>query len=208
MPTRTTVPHQQELRFRSQGGKRRGAGRKPRGERAGVSHAARERFAACYPVLVTLKVGPHLPRLRSRRVLARVLPSLAGARERHLLLVHFSVQHDHLHLIVEADGARKHGAKLPTRRLDPCSSAAAFDGWDGEVRTSTHWLARAATRVSTAARTWVLRVGWRRAGSALDPDHRPGPSPQRGSARGAVADRVGTSDPRCAQRPVASQSRW
>ncbi|MDQ3037106.1 MAG: hypothetical protein M3Y87_32225 [Myxococcota bacterium] len=33
---------QKEIVFQSHGGKRRGAGRKPAGERAGVSHAVRD----------------------------------------------------------------------------------------------------------------------------------------------------------------------
>ena len=43
--------------------------------------------------------------------------------------------------------AHKHDEALPSRSLDPCSSAAAFDGWGGRVVTSTHELARAATAV-------------------------------------------------------------
>jgi REP element-mobilizing transposase RayT len=216
--------------FQPRGGKRRGAGRPPRGERAGVSHATRDALTGREPVLVTLKARSGLLRLRTRRVLARLLPSLMAARERHLRLVHFSVQHDHIHLVVEAESrdalargiqglsvriarklnalmsrrgkvfadryharvlrtprqvrnalayvlgnARKHGERLPARGIDPFSTAAAFDGWDGEVVSSSHWLARAAAAVSTSARSWLLRMGWRRAGGAIDPDHCPGP---------------------------------
>jgi putative transposase len=98
-----TKPRQRELVFHSRGGKRPGAGRPPRGERAGVSHATRDALNGREPVLVTLKARAGLVRLRSRRVLARILPSLVAARERHLRLVHFSVQRDHFHLVVEAD---------------------------------------------------------------------------------------------------------
>jgi putative transposase len=72
-----------------------------------VSHATREAVASREPVLVTLKVRAGLLRLRSRRVLARLLPSLAAARERHVRLVHWSVQHDHVHLLVEAINAER-----------------------------------------------------------------------------------------------------
>jgi hypothetical protein len=96
---------QQDLVFHPRGGKRSGAGRPPKGKRAGVSHATREALTAREPVLVTLKVGAGILRLRSRRVLARLLPSLFAARERRMRLVQFSVQHDHLHLLVESHSA-------------------------------------------------------------------------------------------------------
>jgi hypothetical protein len=72
--------------------------------------------------------------------------------------------------------ARKHG-QAPRKRgwLDPFSSARAFDGWRGslDARGST------STRPAPVCppRTWLLSVGWRRAGGLLDPDHRPGPAP-------------------------------
>ena len=47
---------QHEFGFTNWGGKRRGAGRKPKGERALVSHVKRPRLAARYPVLLTLKL--------------------------------------------------------------------------------------------------------------------------------------------------------
>jgi REP element-mobilizing transposase RayT len=54
-------------------------------------------------VLVTLKLGQHVWNLRTRRAFERLLPRLAAARERlGMRLVHFSVQRDHIHLLVEA----------------------------------------------------------------------------------------------------------
>lgn len=147
-------------------------------------------------------------------------------------IVHFAVQHDHIHLVVEAGdksalsrgiqglsvriaralnkltgrvgkvfedryharvlrtprqvrnaiayvlgNARKHGVRLPSRGVDPCSSGSTFDGWAGSVVTSTHALATRAGAIAVAATCWLLRIGWRRAGGLLDPDHRPGPLP-------------------------------
>ena len=60
--TRST---QREFGFMNWGGKRRGAGRKPRGERAGVSHAKRPKHAGRTPLLVTQKLLRGLPRLRN-----------------------------------------------------------------------------------------------------------------------------------------------
>ncbi len=216
--------------FATHGGKRRGAGRRPRGARAGVSHAARATVSPRTPVLVTMKAVPALRSLRTKRALRAMLPSLAAARDGLVRVVHFSVQRDHVHLLVEAvdtralgrgvgalasslarafnrafgragqlwrdrfhsrvlgsprqvrnalayvlGNARKHGVSLPPRALDPFSSAAAFDAWDGPVVVSSHPLATRLFAVAAPPRSWLLRVGWCRAGPPLDPDHRPGP---------------------------------
>src|SRR5574340_214065 len=99
-----------QLRFRlpervGHGGRRPGAGRKPKGERAGVSHHGRAKVTRSSPVHVTLRVLPHVWNLRSRRSLKVIEASLVGARSwTTFRVVHFSAQGDHLHLIVEAGG--------------------------------------------------------------------------------------------------------
>jgi putative transposase len=98
---------QREIVFRTHGGKRHGAGRKPSGDRPGVTHAKRPTLTGREPVLVTLKVRREVSRLRSRDVLRRLLPALVAARDGLMRLVHFSVQHDHVHLIVEARNERE-----------------------------------------------------------------------------------------------------
>jgi putative transposase len=92
---------QQEL-FRSWGGKRKGAGRKKK-PGAGVSHLARPKLAARFPVHVTVKVKPEVFGLRSRRSFRVIQRAFyAGNNRFGFRLNHFSVQGDHLHLIVEA----------------------------------------------------------------------------------------------------------
>ena len=54
------------LPFSRRGGRRRGAGRKPKGDEAGVSHRSRAPLKAHFPVHVTLKLSRGLPRLRQR----------------------------------------------------------------------------------------------------------------------------------------------
>ncbi len=89
------------------GGARKGAGRKPKGERAGVTHHGRPELARDLPVHVTLRVLPHVWNLRSRRVLRVVEAALEGLMTwREFRVVHFALQGDHLHLVVEADGNR------------------------------------------------------------------------------------------------------
>ena len=96
---------QQELPFKMVGGKRAGAGRKPKGERAGVSHKEREAVCSRYPVHVTVKLVKGLPSLRrnkERRVLVGAFRT--GCERFGFRLVHFSIQSNHLHLIAEAKG--------------------------------------------------------------------------------------------------------
>lgn len=89
------------------GGKRPGAGRKPSGARALVSHAARPKFLRPMPVHVTLKVVENVPSLRAARRFAKIRECFAAARGRFgLRLVEFNVLGNHLHLVVEADHNR------------------------------------------------------------------------------------------------------
>ena len=88
---------------RGWGGRRKGAGRPPNGEAAGVSHGGRARLAARHPMHVTARLVrglPSLRRARTFRVLRRCF--LRGCDRRGFRLVHFSVQSNHLHLICEA----------------------------------------------------------------------------------------------------------
>jgi hypothetical protein len=54
-------------------------------------------------VHVTLRAGPTLPSLRSARVFPLVRRSLAASHKEAFRVVHFSVQSDHVHLVVEGD---------------------------------------------------------------------------------------------------------
>jgi REP element-mobilizing transposase RayT len=98
-------PRQLELRPTTWGGRREGAGRKPLPEgKRRVSHLARERFEKATPAHVTLRIAPHVWNLRSARSFRRIVRAFAAHRGRHALrLIEFSVQGNHLHLVVEAD---------------------------------------------------------------------------------------------------------
>ena len=96
---------QLEMALPTWGGARKGAGRPPKGPRAGVSHLRRARFPSRHPVHVTLRTLAAVGYLRGHRRMRAIRESFKEARERHgLRLVHFSVQGNHLHLLVEADG--------------------------------------------------------------------------------------------------------
>src|SRR3954469_17932835 len=97
---------QLELLLPQRGGRRKGAGRKPKGSRAGVSHKARPRFEKAAAVHVTLRVADHVWNLRSRRAFRLVEQSLADALGRFgLRVIQFTVMGNHIHLIVEADSS-------------------------------------------------------------------------------------------------------
>jgi REP element-mobilizing transposase RayT len=121
--SRTTkkLPEQLGLGLRLRGGRRHGAGRKPKGDRAGVSHAAREGVKN-HPVHVTLRCREGVPGLRTKPMFAVIRRSISAIQERaddrqgQLFLsttapswfrvIHFSVQYNHLHLVVEASDRR------------------------------------------------------------------------------------------------------
>ena len=98
---------QTEILFRNHGGARRGAGRKRVAPKARVLHRPRTRLTGREPVLVTLTTQRTASNLRGRRAMERIVRSLSRAKERlGVRIVHYSVQRDHLHLIVEAEDTR------------------------------------------------------------------------------------------------------
>ncbi|MBI2389779.1 MAG: hypothetical protein HYV09_09325 [Deltaproteobacteria bacterium] len=94
---------QLDLPMHRHGGARRGAGR-PRTSTQ-VAHAARPRFDGTRtPLHATLRMAKGVWNLRSQRGYSCVEHALKAERAlRALRVVHFSVQGNHLHLIVEAD---------------------------------------------------------------------------------------------------------
>jgi REP element-mobilizing transposase RayT len=95
--------HVQQPLFR-RGGKRRGAGRKPKGARAGERHETRPAFEPHHALHVVMRIVPEVGSLRRRRMYQalRNATITAALRER-FRIVHVSLQRTHLHLIVEAD---------------------------------------------------------------------------------------------------------
>ena len=87
------------------GGKRSGAGR-PKDPSSGVSHLRRPSLGKHNPVMVTMRAQKGL-RLRRKRTFAVIRKCIAAAQERFgFHVVDYSVQQDHLHLIVEASDRR------------------------------------------------------------------------------------------------------
>jgi len=88
------------------GGRRPGAGRKP-GRLRRDPHAPRAPLASRHPCHVSLRVRSELPSLRTKRFLREIEASLrVGCTRPGFRVVHYSVQTNHAHFVVEASGAR------------------------------------------------------------------------------------------------------
>ena len=215
------TPKQRGLPFRSRGGRRPGAGRKPNGPQAMVGHGQRAALAARFPAHVTMKLVQGLPRLRSQPEYVALRAAFqAGCDRAGFRLVHYAVLNDHLHFLVEAadrmtlsrglqglairiakalnklwhrrgtvfadryhdrvltsprevrnalvyvlGNGKKHAAegrtvKVP-QAIDTFTSAPWFDGFRERVTVRG---IEDVPRPVTAARTWMLTLGWRRHG--------------------------------------------
>src|SRR5258705_7636596 len=96
---------QMELKLRSHGGVRAGTGRKPASSRPPIHHVRRDPIPGRCPSHVTLRVRSDVPSLRSRRFVHAFEGSMCEACERSAFRVcQYSIQRDHVHMIVEADG--------------------------------------------------------------------------------------------------------
>ena len=94
---------QRELTFRTHGGRRRGAGRKPAAIRPEVPHRRRPEHHKHHPVHVTLRVARGLPSLRRDLLFARIRSAFARTARTWFRIVHYSIQADHVHMLVEAN---------------------------------------------------------------------------------------------------------
>ncbi len=223
------VAEQLELDPVRHGGRRPSAGRKA-GPNPRIRHRSRGAFAHRVPCHVTLKVREGIPSLRTVRLVRELERSFAASCERNdFRLVHYSIQGNHAHLIVEADseaalgrGMKAIGSRLArsvnrvfrlsgpvladryhlhvlrtprevrnglayvllnTRRhapragrtlsraygIDPASSGRWFDGWSRPCGAA----GPSSPAPTALPRSWLLAVGWRRAG-LIDPDAIPG----------------------------------
>ena len=92
-----------QLELPAWGGRREGAGRKRRPGLRRVSHKRRPGHAARFPLHVVMRARQDAPGLRRGQVFREVRVALQeGALRAGFRLIHFSVQGNHLHLVVEA----------------------------------------------------------------------------------------------------------
>jgi REP element-mobilizing transposase RayT len=95
--------HIQQALFRH-GGKRRGAGRKPRGPRSSEPHKTRPEVETKNVLHVVLRAVPEVGNLRQREIYQAIrAASRTTARRDRFRIVHLSIQRTHVHLLVEAE---------------------------------------------------------------------------------------------------------
>lgn len=98
---------QTRFRFPSRGGRPGRSGRKPSGAHARLRHAKRPPLQARFPVHVTWRMRHDVWNLRSRRCFKALETAFWGGANRFgFRLVHYSVQGNHIHLLVEADNEK------------------------------------------------------------------------------------------------------
>src|SRR4026208_1485528 len=96
---RSRKRHVQQELFR-RGGKRKGAGRKPKGARAGSRHQERPEDKSRYPLHIGMRIVPGVGSLRRRAMYKAIREAtiIAALRER-FRLVHVSLQRTHVHML-------------------------------------------------------------------------------------------------------------
>jgi putative transposase len=91
--------------IKRRGGARSGAGRKPLAVHLRQTpHRARPTHRKAHPVHVTLRAG--LRSLRTQQVARTLLAALRDSNRECFHIVHYSVQENHVHLLVEADDTK------------------------------------------------------------------------------------------------------
>jgi hypothetical protein len=97
---------QQSFKFTTWGGARRKAGR-PRGPHGGIGHRRRPELKARFPVMVTWRMKEGVWGLRTRRCFTALARAFWGGGNRFgFRLIHYAVQGNHMHLLVEAQDER------------------------------------------------------------------------------------------------------
>jgi REP element-mobilizing transposase RayT len=151
------------------GGRRKGAGRKPKnGVKARAAHGRRPERKAKVPVHVSMRVVGGVPRLRQRRgyQIARralvVANRFDGAR-----ICEISIQGNHVHLIVEANGRE---ALTKAMRSFANSVAKNVNRWRarrGAVLEDRYHVVALETPAQTRAALAYVLGNWRRHGEDL-----------------------------------------
>ena len=191
-----TIPNQmkaKQLEFGTWGGRRKGAGRKVApGKVPGVSHKKRPLHKGRFPIHAVWRARDDAPRLRRRDVMEAIRRALReGGAQPHFRVVHYSIQGNHIHLVVEApdEVALSRGMQsLAVRIARAVNRAASRKGsvfadhyfarelkTPAEVRRAIRYVLdnfilhlRADPQTDPCAgslaepRTWLLDVGWKR----------------------------------------------
>ncbi len=135
------TPHRKAKDGSRRGGKRAGAGRKPKGELAMVSHARRPPHKAAHPLHISMKALPDVPNLRQPR-LVRVITN--AMRQVHAMqqgdagpgafrIAEFSIQDTHVHMLAEAADKRAMSRGMASLAIRIALAIKRVLGRDGKV---------------------------------------------------------------------------
>jgi REP element-mobilizing transposase RayT len=163
------------------GGAREGAGRKP-GPNSRLRHGSREHFAKPLPAHVTLRMRDDVPSLRTVAIVHEVERTFArGCSRPGFRLVHYSLQGNHAHLVVEATdrdalgrGMKAIGARLAraVNRIADRSGRVFADRYHARMLKTPREVHRALGYVLLNARRHAARTraaAVRAARAVLDP---------------------------------------
>jgi REP element-mobilizing transposase RayT len=160
------------------GGRRAGAGRKC-GADPRDPHRARAPLEARFPCHVTLKVRCGLASLRSVRLVRELERSFAAACDRgRFRLVHYSIQHDHVHALVEATskhdlacGMKSIAARFAraVNRVFGLRGRVLADRYHLHVLRTPREVRNALAYVLLNARRHLAKIGRRLPAAAIDP---------------------------------------
>src|SRR5215470_13698760 len=154
-PRRRSEEGEQLVLFKKRGGKRRGAGRPPKGKRAGSPHKERPYLHARYPVHVTLRVIAAVGNLRRRCVYQAIREAtLTTARREDFRIVQLSIQRTHVHLLVEAHDKAALAAGMQSFQISAAKhlNAAISKGKPGPRRRGTVFPDRYHAEIITSPR--------------------------------------------------------
>jgi putative transposase len=96
-----------DLRPRRRDGKLCKKAGRPEIHDASLRHRARPRHARNTPLHITLKAREQLPSFREQVLMKALIHAVRMTRREGFRIVEFSIQSDHIHLIVEADDKEK-----------------------------------------------------------------------------------------------------
>jgi REP element-mobilizing transposase RayT len=103
----------------------KGAGRKliPLHKRKYVPHREREEIPVGKPVHVTIKLNRNVvTTLRNKVLFKKILRAITLARKKGMRLIHFTVQKDHLHLLIESKDKKQLAKSMQSLKISLAKS--------------------------------------------------------------------------------------
>jgi putative transposase len=138
-----------------------------------VPHRKRDQHVARNPVHVTMRTREGLPSLRGDRLLLEAMRNAIGASEKDAFrVVHFSVQSNHLHLIVEAEDRQALSRGMQGLSIRMARAAHRALGHGGTIFSDRYHAHQLKTPRETRAALLYVLQNWAKHGRGGDYDPR------------------------------------